>query len=569
LTFAAARLRVRCLHELHSVHRRRKYKMRLVLATALCAAAAIGTLNVPGLAHEGHDHGPQTAVTQTNALPRGEASSSAFEVVAIAQGAELVIYLDRFATNEPVRDASIDVETPDGPATAVAADGAYRLKAPWLAKPGQVDLIVTATAGAETEILPVRIDVREGAAAAPEANGTLGRVRSLLQPAAGLAAGFGFLCGIAVMSLRRRSRVTTALALAAVLLLAANADAHETAPAAPPAAGADRAARGADGTVFVPKPIQRIFGVRTAVTATGAHPRSVELPGRIIPDPNASGFVQTAVGGRLSAPPGGFPRLGAAVRQGDVLAHVTPPIQQIDVSDMRQRQGELDQQISIVERRLARYAKLAPSGAIAQIQLEETRLELEGLKERRASLDHVRREPERLTAPVDGVIAEGTPVAGQIAQPNAVVFHIVDPARLWIEALSFDGVVQPRAAVARSANGDTLPLQFRGSGWAARNQSVAVQFEVQGETKGLRAGQFVTVLLAGNEERTGIAIPRVSVIRTSNGQDVVFVHTAAERFEAKAVRVEPLDGERVLVLAGLEPGVRIVVQGAELLDHVR
>jgi RND family efflux transporter MFP subunit len=545
--------------------------MRFFVATAFAAAVVIGALAVPGLAHEGHDHGAQSAATPVHALPRGEASSAAFELVAVAQGAELVLYLDRFATNEPVVDAAVEVETPAGPATAAASDGAYRLNAPWLAKPGHVDLIVTVTAGTQTDVLPVSIDIPERAAANGETNGALARARSLLQPATAVPAGIGFLAGIVLMSLRRRPRAAAVVVAAALLLPGGGAAAHEghSHDVATVQPGADRAARGADGAVFVPKPIQRIFGLRTLVTETGTHPRSSELPGRIIPDPNASGFVQTAVGGRLSAPPGGFPRLGTPVKQGDVLAHVTPPVQQIDVSDMRQRQGELDQQIAIVERRLQRYQKLAPSGAIAQIQLEETRLELEGLKERRASLDHVRREPEKLTAPVDGVIAEGTPVAGQIAQPNAVVFHIVDPARLWIEALSFEGVVQPRRAVARSASGDTLPLSFRGSGWAARNQSVAVQFEVQGDTRGLRAGQFVTVLLAGNEERTAIAIPRVSVIRTSNGQDVVYIRTAAERFEAKAVRVEPLDGDRVLVLAGLEPGVRIVVQGAELLDHVR
>jgi hypothetical protein len=38
---------------------------------------------------------------------------------------------------------------------------------------------------------------------------------------------------------------------------------------------------------------------------------------------------------------------------------------------------------------------------------------------------------------------------------------------------------------------------------------------------------------------------------------------------SRPVRTEPLDGKRVLILAGLEPGKRIVVQGAELLDHVR
>ena len=544
--------------------------MQFVFATALGAAVVIGALAIPSLAHEGHDHGSQSAVMQVNALPRGQASSSAFEVVAVAQGAQLVIYLDRLATNEPVRDAAVDVETPNGPATAIASDGAYRLDAPWLAKPGRVDLIVTVNAGAETDILPLSIDIPDVAGAAPQANGYLARVRSLMQPVTGLAAGFGFLCGIVVMSFGRRTRPAPLLVLAAMLLFAAGqAGAHEMAASAPVAAGTDRASRSADGAVFVPKPIQRIFGLRTIVTEAGAHARSIELPGRIIPDPNASGFVQTAIGGRLSAPPGGFPRLGTPVKQGDVLAHVTPPIQQIDVSDMRQRQGELDQQIAIVDRRLARYAKLAPTGAIAQIQLDETRLELEGLKERRASLDHVRREPEKLIAPVDGLIADGTPVAGQIAQPNAVVFHIVDPARLWIEALSFDAVVEPRLAAARSANGRTLPLRFRGSGWADRNQSVAVQFEIQGESKGLRAGQFVTVLLATNEDKSGVAIPRVSVIRTSNGQDVVYLHTAPERFEARAVLIEPLDGDRVLVLAGLEPGARIVVQGVELLDHVR
>jgi hypothetical protein len=35
------------------------------------------------------------------------------------------------------------------------------------------------------------------------------------------------------------------------------------------------------------------------------------------------------------------------------------------------------------------------------------------------------------------------------------------------------------------------------------------------------------------------------------------------------VRTEALDGARVLVVAGLKPGQRIVTQGAELLNQVR
>ena len=129
-----------------------------------------------------------------------------------------------------------------------------------------------------------------------------------------------------------------------------------TTPPRPAQAASDqRAQREPDGSVFVPKPIQRIFGLRTILTEAGSFVPSVELPGRVIPDPNASGYVQTAVGGTLTPPPGGFPRLGTPVKKGDVLAYLTPPIQAIDVSDMRQKQGELDQQISIVQRRLVRY----------------------------------------------------------------------------------------------------------------------------------------------------------------------------------------------------------------------
>lgn len=71
----------------------------------------------------------------------------------------------------------------------------------------------------------------------------------------------------------------------------------------------DLAQRLADGSVFVPKASQKILGLRNLLTMSGDHPFIVSLPGRIIPDPNASGVVQTSVAGRLSPPSGGFPGL--------------------------------------------------------------------------------------------------------------------------------------------------------------------------------------------------------------------------------------------------------------------
>jgi RND family efflux transporter MFP subunit len=344
---------------------------------------------------------------------------------------------------------------------------------------------------------------------------------------------------------------------------------HDHNAAKPAMLNPDQAHRLPDGSVFVPEPTQRIFDIRTAVTESGAHRLTTELPGRVIPDPNASGLVQSAVGGRLSPPPGGFPRLGTAVKTGDVLAYVTPPVQTIDVSDMRQRQGELDQQIAITERRLARQESLVPSGAVARSQLEDTRSELQGLKDRRASLDSVRREPEALVAPVSGVIADGSAVAGQIVAPSAIVFHIIDPGKLWVEALSFETVPAADQASAKTASGKSYALSFRGSGYTDRSQSIPVHFAIEGDLAGLRAGQFVTVTVSTAGDRSGIAIPRASLVRSSNGQDIVYEHNAAESFVPRPVRIEPLDGERVLAASGLQPGMRVVTQGADLLDHVR
>lgn len=558
--------------------------MRSLFRAALSAAAFASFLGGGSLlAHEGHDHDAPPPAAISNLAPRTEAVSEQYELVAIARGGDLVIYLDRFATNESVDGASIEVETPAGPEPARAmANEPYRLGAPWSTKPGSYDLIFTVTRDGNADVLPATLIIppdspsgRAGTASLPDIGSGIRELSSGAVPTALLAGFGGFAAGIVVMTLmRRRSRPAMILILAGMLALfigparAHEGDDHDE-PANSNPAVRDLAQRLPDGGVFVPKSTQRILAIRTVRIESAAHRSALELPGRIIPDPNASGFVQSSVGGRLSPPPNGFPRLGTPVRKGDVLAYVTPPLQAIDASDMRQRQGELDQQISIVERRLARYETLVPGGAIARTQLEDTRTELQGLKDRRGSLEKSRREPEELIAPVDGIVAEGTAVAGQIAQSNAVIFHIVDPTRLWVEALSFDSLSGVHSAVARLNNDRTYPLAFRGAGFAGRNQSIPVQFAVQGDVAGLRTGQFVTVLATTDEEKTGFAIPRAALVRNPNGQDVVYEHVAAERFEPRPVRVEPLDGDRVFIATGLAAGKRLVVQGAELLGQVR
>ena len=531
----------------------------------LCGLLAGAALSGPASAHGGHDHGAPPPPPVTTLAPRAEAASADFELVAVLRDGILTIHLDRFADNAPVEGATIEVDTPEGSQAAKpAGPGAYVLPAPLAAKPGAHDLAFTVTAGDAVDVLAATLTIP----AAPTSSETqtpamlaqLGGLRTDLL--AGILAGLliGFLAGALVMS---RRRVGALLVLGSLGVALAGAPQGAWAAGAQPPArqppARDAAQRLPDGSVIVPKPTQRILGVRTLVTAAGTFAGSVELPGRVVPDVNASGLVQTAVGG--------FKPLGTKVAAGEIVAYVHPPIGASDLKDLEQQGYELDQQIAIVKRRYERLSAIP--NAVTRREVEEAEIELKGLQTRRARLERVQREPEALRAPVSGVIAAADAVAGQMADPNTVVFRIVDPGRLWVEALGFSPDAGRSGATGRLPDGRTVALAFVGAGISDRAQAFPVLFSVAADTGELRPGQFLTVFAEAGGPRTGIAIPRSAVVRGANGQPIVYEHVSAERFMPREVKTEPLDASRVLVLAGLAPGRRIVTDGAELIDQIR
>ena len=559
--------------------------LRKLLPSVMLVVLAIASAGHAD-AHEGHDHGaPPTPVSATIA-PRIDASSTLFELIGVYREGTLTLYLDRFATNEPVQDAAIEVETPKGTVKAKPnPDGTFALDAAFASKGETHDLIFTVSAGGEIDVLTGVLALpagSEGAAKAARpsplfgsaiARGLKDRVTTsdLSLPAVAIVA---FILGLVVARKGRRkpsALLATSLALSIGLSFAfpaSPARAAEIGSAATSLAAVDIAQRFPDGAVFVPKPTQRILAIRTVMVASQEHRKAMSLPGRVIPDPAASGSVQASVTGRLSPPPGGFPRLGTRVKAGDVLALVQPAIGSADITAQQQQARELDQQLTLVQRRLERLRPIA--NVVSRSQIEDAELELAGLQNRRANLEQAqKREPEKLLAPVDGVIAAAAASPGQVVETNAVIFQIIDPGKLWIEALTFDAIAGTRNASARLGDGRSLSLEYQGTGFAERNQAIPIHFAVTDDTRGLRIGQLLTVITQTEDTRTGIAVPRASVVRATNGQALVYEHANAERFVPREVRVEPLDGERVLIVSGIAAGKRVVTQGVELLNQIR
>ena len=543
-------------------------------------------------AHEGHDHGAPPPPVSTTIAPRVEAASTVFEAVVIARGAELQVYIDTFDTNAPVAGAAVEMDTPSGVIIGTETEpGIYAFSAPWVATPGSYDLAITVIADAGFDVLvgsltipaPPPAAVVEVSAAAAIGASVLGDLQARLETrdlTLAAAAGIGLMVGVFGMLLLRRNRRPVSPAKIAALLLAllllppsqaqaevAAASAANAALPMPAAATRDVAQRFPDGAIFVPKGTQRVLGIRTLITETALHGRRIELPGRIIPDPNASGYVQASLEGRLVAPPGGFPQLGSLVKAGQIVAIVEPTIGAVDLADRQQQIREIEQQLELVTRRLDRNRQLAT--AVARTEIEELEIEQESLIAQRDALMSLTDVSENLIAPVDGVIAAGQAIAGQIAAPGVTVYEIVDPGRFWVEALSYRSEALGSEAVAVFADGSTIDLAYQGTGLADQGQAVPVRFSVVGEAAGLRAGQLLRVIAATPAEHEGIVVPRDAVLRGANGQLVVYVKSNAERFVQREVRVEPLDGDTVLVVAGLEVGLRVVAEGAELLNQIR
>lgn len=555
-------------------------KFRSLVGAIIVGFALCGISEKSLLAHEGHDHGAPPPPVSSTIAPRTDASSSDFELVAIARGEGLRIYLDSFRGNDPIRDAIIEVDGPNGTVKAATVDeGAYVIEAPWISKAGTYDLAFTVQSKDIVDVLTASLVIPQ---LAPQASENMSLIGSLINQLYASPHGtvnkahfninwlvviLSFSAGVIVTWFVKRKKDVTGALMGWVVISLFSASTVDAASVVKPIAERDVAQRFADGALFVPKTTQRILGVRTVVTQIDTYAGSVELAGRVIPDPTTTGYVQASVAGRLMPPPGGFPRLGTEVKAGDILALVQPAIGAADITTQQQQARELDQQIAIVERRLERFQQI--QGVVARAQIEDAQLELQGLRIRRANLEKSPREPEALVAPVSGVIAASQAIAGQIADPNAIVFQIIDPRRFWVEALSFEAMPLEKAAFGRLSDQKTVPLTFRGSGLADRNQAIPVQFSIEQSDKGLRAGQLLTVLATTQDEKTGIALPRTSILRGPNGQAIVYEHTNAERFVPREVRVEPLDGNRVLVVSGLEPGKRIVTQGAELLNQIR
>lgn len=176
------------------------------------AALAFSLAAATAFAHGDEPHGdaPHPADSAVPASPRAETATEAFELVARLTHDALVLYVNRFDTNEAVLDAQVEVELGDRQTTArydpdqeaYRVDDADILKT--LQQPGEHAMVITLTAGQDADLLETTLTVPD----TPEAHAHTLPMNGTTLGAAGLAVlGLGSLgIGVALTLRARRHR---------------------------------------------------------------------------------------------------------------------------------------------------------------------------------------------------------------------------------------------------------------------------------------------------------------------------------------------------------------------------
>ncbi|MCC7417305.1 MAG: efflux RND transporter periplasmic adaptor subunit [Acidobacteria bacterium] len=273
-------------------------------------------------------------------------------------------------------------------------------------------------------------------------------------------------------------------------------------------------------------------------------------------------------------------RSGDRVKPGDRLMQVDARRQQAALSSQEAERASREANVNFARQQAGRARELLEAGAISRQELEQAETGLRTAEAALQSLDaQVRQQQVQLryytiTAPTAGVV-------GDI--PVRVGFHVTPQTELT--TIAQNGTLEVYVNVPLERGPDLvpgLPLRVRSGssgetlavtevGFIAPSvdettQSILVKGTVPNPDGRLRSSQFVRAeIVWGTHD--AITVP-VTAVGRLGGQSYVF---AAEEAGGKLVARQrvltlgPIVGNDYPVVAGLEPGVRIVVSGAQKL----
>lgn len=226
-----------------------------------------------------------------------------------------------------------------------------------------------------------------------------------------------------------------------------------------------------------------------------------------------------------------------------------------------------------LQRREAEYEQTAAELDAARdqlLQLGMTAQAVDSLEKTRAI-----RSSSRIVASMAGTILARQIRVGQVVQPADTMFEIADLSRVWLVAdipeqnAGNVAVGQPVEAEVSALPGRTFRgrLSFVSATLNPETRTVRARLELANPKRELKPAMLATMTFRQHVEQRRV-VPVAAVVRDGNSE-YVFLERDNGTFELKPVALgREADGRRV-VLDGLRPGDRVVVEGAFHLNNER
>ncbi len=277
---------------------------------------------------------------------------------------------------------------------------------------------------------------------------------------------------------------------------------------------------------------------------------------------------------------------GAVVKQGQPLFRIEARQYETTVLSNDAALAESESSLSQARLDLARYKRLAASGAIAQ-QVLDNALALETQSMAKVEANRAKAQQARLdlrdtlvVSPIDGRIDIKDIGIGNYAtagQTTLATVSFVDKVRVkfsmseneYLKLFTLKqgiGALEPGQKInLRLSDGQDYPMSGSieqvDSGMGSGTGTMTLKALVDNPQKMLLPGMFARVVAAGEVRAAAIVIPQRAV-QELLGKTFVTVVGEGEKAETRPVKMGPRVGTNWIVEEGIKPGDRVIVEGA-------
>ncbi|WP_417383392.1 efflux RND transporter periplasmic adaptor subunit [Gimesia sp.] len=179
-----------------------------------------------------------------------------------------------------------------------------------------------------------------------------------------------------------------------------------------------------------------------------------------------------------------------------------------------------------------------------------------------------------IRAPISGTVISKDVTLKEQIRPQTQIFSIADLSTVWITADIYEKNIPLLNSLADK------PVRVFNEAWPDRSfeaqifytgeimdektRTIAMRAVAKNPDHLLKPGMFVNIEFESGSDQAQVTVP-LTALQEHEGKTFVFLHTGEDQFEKRLVKPGQQNETSVVILEGLKPGERVVLDGGFIL----